>query len=98
MQRQSLGHEILLDERVADQDQRRLRPVIVELANKRGQHFLDRELAVVAREIGAVAPIMPASEEKDLDAGMTSRLVRRDDIGIADAGNVNVLVSLHERE
>src|SRR5215208_8257140 len=83
---------------MTEQDQRRFRPVIIELADKSGQHLLDRELAVVAWEIGAIAPIMPAAEEEDLHAGMPPGLMRRDDVGVADAGDVNVLMSLYQRE
>ena len=48
VQRQRLGHEILLCQSVAEQDQGRFRPVVVELADKGGQHVLDRELSVMA--------------------------------------------------
>ena len=83
---------------MAEQDQRRFRPVVVELADKGGQHLLDRELAVMAREIGAVAPIVAAAEEEHLHAGMTAGLMRRDDVGVDDAGDVDVLMSLHQRQ
>ena len=98
VQRQRLGHEILLGQSVAEQDEGRLRPVVVELADKGGQHLLDRELSVMAGEIGAIAPIVAAAEKKYLHAGMTPGLMRRDDVGIGKAGDMDVLVSLHQRE
>src|SRR5438094_565314 len=62
-ERQRFLDQILLDQRMAEQHQWRFRPVVVELADKGGQHLLYRELAVVAREIGAVAPVLAAAEE-----------------------------------
>src|SRR5882724_4909035 len=83
---------------MAQQDQRRLWPVVVELADKSGQYVFDRQLPVMAREIAPVAPILPTAEEKYLHAGLSAGLVRRDHVGIDDAGNVDVLVSLHQRQ
>src|SRR5712671_3971407 len=83
---------------MAQQYQPRLRPVIVKLADKGGQHLLDHELRIVLREIGAVAPVLPAPEEEYLDAGLSAGLMRGDHIGVLDAGDVDVLVALHQRE
>ncbi len=41
---------------------------------------------------------MAAAEEENLHAGMTPGLMRRDHIGVGEAGDVNILVSLHQRE
>ncbi len=97
-QRQRLRDQVLLDQLVAQQHQRRLRPVVVELADERGQHLVGGKLAVMAREIGAVAPIVAAAEEEHLDAGLAAGLMGRDHIGIDDAGHVDVLVTLHQRQ
>jgi len=72
--------------------------IVVELADKRGQHLLDRELAIVAGEIGTVAPILSAAEEKHLDAGLSACLVCSDHVRIDDPWDVNVLVALDQRQ
>src|SRR5690242_3668754 len=95
-QGQRLFDKLLLNERMAQQHDRRFRLVVVELADKRGQHLLDRELSVMPRKIGAVAPVLAAAEKEHLDAGLTAGLIGRDDIGIDDAADMNVLVPLHQ--
>src|SRR5262249_12907976 len=87
-QRQRLLHQSLLDQAMAEQQQRRLWPIVIELTDKAGQHLFDAELAVVAREVGAVAPIVATAEKEYLDAGMPSGLIGRDDIGVDDAGDM----------
>src|SRR6185312_6601674 len=66
--------------------------------DKRSQHLLDRELAVVAWEIGSIAPIVTAAEEENLHAAMAASLVRRDDVRVGKTGNVDVLVALNQRQ
>src|SRR6266702_2062113 len=83
---------------MAQQYERGFRSVVVELADERGQHLLNRELAIVAGEIGTVAPILSAAEEKDLDASLSTRLVRGDHVGVDDPGDVDVLVPLDQRQ
>ena len=39
----------------------------------------------MAREIGAIAPVLAAAEEEHLDRGVAARLMRGDDVGIAQA-------------
>jgi hypothetical protein len=68
------------------------------LADKGGQHLLDGELAIVARIKGPIPPVLPAAKEKDLDAGLAALLVGGDHVGIDEAGDVDVLVALHQRE
>ena len=97
-ERQRLLDQLLLGQPMAEQHQRRFWPVVVELADKRAQHVLDRELAIVAREIGAIAPILPAAEKEHLHAGLPGLLIGRDHVGIDDAGHVNVLMSLDQGE
>ncbi len=41
-QRQRFRDQLLLDQRMAQQDQRRFRPIVIELADEGGQHVLDR--------------------------------------------------------
>src|SRR6202011_5209657 len=81
-ERQGLRHELLFDQLMTEQYERRLSPVVVELADKRGQHFLDCELAVVAREIRAIAPVLAAAKEENLDAGLPSGLMGCSDLRI----------------
>ena len=95
-QRQRLLDKLLLDERMAQQDHRRLWLVVVELADKGGEHLLDREVPVMPRKISAVAPVLAAPEKEHLDAGLPAGLIGRDDIGIDDAADMNVLVPLHQ--
>src|SRR5439155_26919026 len=97
-ERQGLRHELVSDQLMTEQNKRRLSAVVVELADKGGQHFLDRELAVVAREISSVAPVLAAAKEENLDAGLPACLIRRNDVGIDDPGDVDVLVALHQRQ
>src|SRR5439155_9058160 len=50
-ERQCLFDQVLLDQPMTEQHQRGFRAIVVKLTNERGQHLLDRELAVVAGEI-----------------------------------------------
>src|SRR5215471_15255698 len=81
---------------MAQKNERRLRAVVVELSDKARQHLLDRKLAVVARKIGAVPPVLPAAKEEHFDAGLTALLVGGDDVGVDDRGNVDILMALHQ--
>ncbi len=57
LDRQRLGDQRLLGQRMADQHGRRRRLVVVELADERGQHIGRLEAALMAREIGPIAEI-----------------------------------------
>src|SRR5260221_9800382 len=91
---QRLGDQLGLGERLAEQDQGRRRLVVVELADEGGEHLLDRQLPVVAGEIGTIAPILPTAEEEYLDRGLAAGLVGGDDVGVGDALHVDVLLTL----
>src|SRR5947207_4715108 len=83
---------------MTEQNERRLCSVVVELADKRCQYFLDRKLAVVAREVGAVPPILATAKEEHLNAGLSARLMRGDHVGIDDPRDVDVLMPLDQRQ
>ena len=51
----------------------------------------------MARKIGAIAEILARAHEEDLDAALPARAMHADEIGIADAGHVDVLVRLDGR-
>ena len=98
MGRERLDQQIVVGRHVAREDAGRDRLVVVELADEGGEHVLDAELPVVAREIGAVAPVLAAAEEEHLDRGVAAGLVRGDDIGIAQPFDIDVLPSLDLRQ
>ena len=52
----------------------------------------------MAREISAVAPILPAAEEEHLDRGVAAGLVHRHHVGVAQPVEIDVLAALHLRE
>ena len=83
---------------MAQQNQPWRRLGLVELPQKTRQHFLDRELPVVAREIGTVAPVLAASEEEHLDTGMAARLMGGDHIGVLQPVERDILMALHVGE
>ena len=79
---------------VAHQHRGRRDLVGVELAEE-GLHHLDRaEFRRMGREVGAVAEVLAGAEEEHLDAGLVRLLVCRDDVGIAEIGDVDVLMGL----
>src|SRR5690606_2038427 len=49
-------------------------------------------------EVGAVAPVLPGAEEKDLDAVLATFLVDGEDVGFLDRARVDALVCLDVRE
>src|SRR5690606_406675 len=52
----------------------------------------------MAWEISVVAEILTAAEEKHLDAGLPALLVERDDVGIAERLDIDLLVGGHMGE
>ena len=54
------------------QDQLGRGAFVIELADKAFQHFRQRQVARMAREIGPIAPILSGAEEEDLDAGVAA--------------------------
>src|SRR6516164_6001309 len=96
--RQSLLHQLLLDQLMTEQNERGFGAIVVELPDERSQHFLDGELAVVAREISPVAPILASSEEEDLHASLAAGVVRSNHIRIDNPWHVDFLMALDERQ
>src|SRR5690242_21112974 len=47
------------------------------------------------REIGAVAPVLAAAEEENLDRAVAAGLVQGDDVGVAQSVEIDVLPSLN---
>ena len=87
-----------LGRQLVHQDQRRRRLVGIELGEEGGEHLGQRQVAVMAGEIGAIAEIAAAAEEEDLDAGMAAGLMGGDHIGVADALDIDVLMGLDHGE
>ena len=83
---------------MTEHDERRFTAIVVKLTDKRGQHLLDGELAVVAREIGAIAPILAPAKEEDLHAGLPAGLMRGNHIGVDDPWYMDLLMSLDQRQ
>ena len=70
---------------VRQQDQSRRRLVVVELRQEGAQHLLRRQRLFRAREIGAVALVLPGAEEKHLDAGIAALLMDGEHVGLFHA-------------
>src|SRR5205814_8630533 len=60
---------------VRQEDATRRRLIVIELRQKRAEHFARFERAVRAREVGAVAPVLTGAEEEHLDARISALLV-----------------------
>ena len=88
-----LQQRALLD-LVGEQDQLRRRLVVVELGEEGAEHLAGLERLVGAREIGAVAPVLPGAEEEHLDAGLAALLMDGEDVGLVDRLRVDALVGL----
>src|SRR5262249_16327933 len=97
-QRESLFDELLLDQPMTEQQKTGFRAIIVELPDERSQNFLDRELAIMRGKMRPVAPVLSATEEKDLDASLSTLLMRSDDVSIYDPGDMDVVVPLNQRQ
>ena len=54
-------------------------------------------LAMIILDSVSVAPILAAAKEENLDASLPACLMRSNHISIDDPGNVDVLMSLHQR-
>ena len=89
-----LGDQFVVVHAMADQDRPRRRFVGVELPDKGPQHPWRVVVAGVAREIGAVAVVLSGAHEKNLDAGLPACSVRRDDVGLVDPPNVDIVARL----
>ena len=89
-----LGEQLVLLDVVAEQDQLRHRLVVVELCQERAEHGGAVEALVGAREIGAVAPVLPGAEEEDLDDRLAALLVAGEEIGLLEGPRIDALRAL----
>ena len=97
-QRQSLGEQTARRNVVRKEDELRRRLVVVELGNEGFQHLLHGEALVGAREIGPVAPIVAATEEEHLDAGLARLLMRGEYVGLLHRLRIDALARLDVAE
>ncbi len=97
LRQRSLEQGPLLD-LVREQDQPRYRLVVVELGEEGAEHRARLEVAVGARIVGAVAPVLAGAEEEHLDAGGAALLVDGEDVGLVDAARIDPLMPLGMRE
>ena len=79
---------------LAGQDQARRGALVVELADKTFQHFGQRQVAVVTREVGPVAPILSGAEEEHLYASLASFCMSSEQVGLVEGGGINALRGL----
>ncbi len=98
LQRQSFGEKTAAFDGVREKHELGRRLVVVELGDERFQHLLDGKAFVGAREIGAVAPIVPGAEEKHLDAGLACLQMRGEHIGFLHTLRVDALARLDVAE
>ena len=75
------GEKVLLEDGVAEEDAGRRGLVVVELGEEGGQDGVGVGVAGMGGEVGAVAVIVAAADEEDLDAGLAADLVGGDDVG-----------------
>jgi hypothetical protein len=83
---------------VRQQDEFRRRLVVVELREERAQHLFRREGFLRAREIGAVAPVLPGAEEEHLDAGIAALLMDGEHVGLLHGARIDALLRLDRRQ
>jgi len=67
---------------VTQQNHARWLPVLVELGEKGIQHLFSRQIAVMARKIGTIAPVLAGADEKDLDADLAPFRPGREQVGL----------------
>ena len=80
--RQCLGEQRLARSVVTQQNHARWLPVLVELGEKGIQHLFSRQIAVMARKIGTIAPVLAGADEKDLDADLAPFRPGREQVGL----------------
>ncbi len=83
---------------MAEQQQRRGRAFCVELRQERLHDFFDRGFRLVARKIRAGAEIAPGAEKEDLNGDMAAFLMRGDNVGVVDPGDMDILARLDGRQ
>jgi len=79
---------------VGQKHQTRAGLVVVKLRQETLQNLRCREALVGAREIGAIAPVLPGAKEKHLNAGLAAVLEAGKDIGFIDRMRIDALVRL----
>ena len=82
---------------VAGEDQAGRLPRLVELADEGGHDFRVFVGAVDAREVGAVAPVLPGAEEEHLDTGIAAFLMDREHVGFFQRARIDALLRLNRR-
>ena len=92
---QRLFHQFPLGHLMADEDRGRRDARFIKLGDERPQHLLGSQIGVVAREIGAVAVIATAPEEKHLDTAVAAGLVNGDNVGLVQTPHIDVLARLY---
>ena len=93
---QRLGQQVRLGQIAIDQDQARRRHVFIELRQKLSHHFGFIVAFGVRREKRAVAPVLPATNEKGLDRDLPALHRDRENVGIADPFGIDRLAALDE--
>ena len=93
-----LGDQLPFLDLMAQQQQGGRRLVVVELGDEGRQHGDHVQVAVVRGKVGPVAVVAASAEEEHLDAGLAGVLGRRDNVGIVQALDVDVLVGANVGE
>ena len=96
--RKRLAQQFGFLDRVGKQQEPGAGLVVIELREKRTQHFCRLIGFVRPGEIGPVAPVLSRSEEKHLDAGHSALLGHGKDIGLVHATRIDTLMCLHMRQ
>ncbi len=86
-----LGQQSAAGRIVGQEDQAGRLAALVELGEEGVEHLVDRRAAIVTGKIGAVAPVLAAAEEEDLNAGFAVRAMDREDVGFLEALRVDPL-------
>ena len=95
---QRLAKKILFLGFVGQQNFGRRVLVVVELPEKGRQNGGGRRVGIVGQEVGPVAVIRSATDEEGLDAGPLAASCQRDDVGVFQIRNIDVLAGLNARQ
>ena len=82
---QGFCDQLRLRQIAVDKDLRRDGHILVELHQEAGEDLVQFFAADILREKGAMPPILPAADEKGLDADLIRLRRKRDDVGVLDA-------------
>jgi len=96
--RERFGQQCAPGHVVAQQHHARRWPVFVELGEESVQHLVRRKLLVVAREIGAVAPVLSGTEKEHLHAGLSAVAPCGKEIRLGEGSRVDALMLLDLRQ